>query len=399
VLTLLGIQFVCLNQIRFRLEGSLVGNEHEPLQKVRENFRIPWYRCRIEPARLKELTTRDDLRGAFQTVGHTVLLAITGAATWLSFSHGIWVAFAVALFAHGTIYSFLAGLATHELAHGTVFKAKWLNGFFLRFMSLISWFNFYDYKMSHTYHHLYTLHPRGDREVVLPSNPSLHPLFLLQLLTLNVVGTRREPYSFPLVQNIGATVKLAFSRKFSKEWLDAVYADQPEARRKSVRWAQVVLLFNAAVVAVSIVFGLWPLLLIITFAPFIANWLRYFVSVPMHTGLKDNVADFRLCARTITLDPFSEFLYWRMNWHLEHHMFAAVPCYNLARLHRTVAADMPQTRSLNGAWKEMRSIWKKQQTDPSYQFETPLPERTQQKGEKKDSLETSLGDLPPKTLT
>ncbi len=374
-----------------------MGTQYEPMKQVRENFRISWYRCPIEPARLKELTTRRDGAGFFQSIGHIVLLAITGYATWFCFYHGIWVGFAVALFAHGTMYSFVAGLAVHELAHGTVFRTKWLNSFFMRFFSLISWFNYIDYKVSHTYHHLYTLHPRGDREVVLPTNPNVHPLHILQLFTVNLVGGRGEPYSWPLVKTIWATVKLAFTGKFTKEWLEACYADQPEARRRSIAWAWTLLVFHAAVIVVSIVFALWPLMLLITFASFIGNWLRYFVGVPMHTGLKDNTPDFRLCVRTITLDPFSEFLYWRMNWHLEHHMFAAVPCYNLARLYKTVAADMPKPRTLVGAWKEMRQTWKRQQKDPTYQFQTPLPPPAS-KGRKQDNLEASIGDLAPKGL-
>ena len=96
---------------------------YEPLQQVRKELQIRWYRCPIEPAKLRELTTRKDLRGFFQTLGHIALIAITGVATWLFFEHRIWLGFALALFAHGTIYSFLAS-ATHELAHGTVFKTK-----------------------------------------------------------------------------------------------------------------------------------------------------------------------------------------------------------------------------------------------------------------------------------
>jgi fatty acid desaturase len=371
---------------------------YEPMQQVRQSFRISWYRSPLEPARLKELTRRSDLRGAFQTAGHLILIMITAAATYYFFNRKIWVGFALSLFAHGTIYSFLAGLATHELSHGTVFKTRWLNGLFLRLLSLISWFNFHNYKMSHTYHHLYTLHPRGDREVVLPTEPSLHPLHLLQLFTLNLVGGRREPYSYPLIQNIGATVKLAFAGKFDKEWLEAVYEDQPEARKKAINWALLTLLFHAALIVFSILLELWLLPVLVTLAPFIANWLRYFVGVPMHTGLRDNVDDFRLCVRTITLDPFSRFLYWRMNWHLEHHMFAAVPCYNLKALHRTVAFDMPKPRTLIGAWREMRQTWKKQLTDPRYQYDTPLPGRGHDETTGNDSLESSLGDLPPDTL-
>ncbi len=348
--------------------------DFEPMKQVRKNFRISWYRCPIERARLRELTRRNDLKGAFQAVGHLALIAITGAAAYYFFTRGIWLGFAISLFAHGTIYSFVSGLATHELSHGTVFKEGWLNGLFLRIFSLISWFNFHDYKISHTYHHLYTLHPRGDREVTLPIKPSLHPVHLFQLFTVNFIGWPGEPWSWPLIPVIGSTVKLAFTGKFNKEWLEAVYADEADARKKSINWARTILLFHAALIAVSIVFRLWPLPILVAFAPFIANWWRYFVGAPMHTGLKDNVPDFRLCVRTITLDPFSSFIYWRMNWHTEHHMFAAVPCYNLRKLSKAVASDMPEPRTLIGAWREMRQTWKRQQKDPGYQYETPLPE-------------------------
>ena len=370
---------------------------HEPLQQVRKDFQVRWYRCPIEPARLRDLTRRSDMQGFIQTLGHILLLSITGLCTWLFFDRGMWVGFALALFVHGTIDSFLAS-GTHELSHGTVFKTKWLNTFFLYALGLLSWFNPRDFKLSHTYHHLYTLHPRGDREVVLPTKPSLHPLLLLQLLTLNVVGGRKEPYSFPIVQNVWGTVKLAFIGRQSKEWLNAVYTGHEEELKKAANWARFMLLFHAAVIAVSVVFKLWPLPLIVTFAPFIANWWRYIVFVPMHTGLKDNVDDFRLCVRSITLDPISHFIYWRMNWHTEHHMFAAVPCYNLRKLHKTVASDMPQPRTLVGAWREMRQIWKKQKADPGYQYETRLPGRKDGKQGKENSLESSIGDLAPKTF-
>jgi len=370
---------------------------YEPLEQVRKELQIRWYRCPIEPARLKGLTTRSDLQGFLQTLGHIALIAITGAATWLFFDAGIWVGFALALFAHCTIYSFLVS-GCHELAHGTVFKTRWLNTAFLVFLSLISWFNFRIYKMSHTYHHVYTLHPRGDREVLLPNFPSLHPLHLLQLLTLNLVGGPREAYSFPIIPNVWATVKLAFLGKFANEWLEAVYLGHDEERTVAITWARTILVFNAAVIVVSVVFKLWPLPLVVTFAPFVANWWRYLVFVPMHTGLRDDVDDFRLCVRSITVDPFTHFFYWRMNWHLEHHMFAAVPCYNLRRLYRTVAADMPKPRTLLGSWREMRQIWKRQKKEPGYQFDTPLPPRKDAKTRRQDALESSIGDLAPKDL-
>ena len=73
------------------------------------------------------------------------------------------------------------------------------------------------------------------------------------------------------------------------------------------------------------------------------------------------------------LDPISEFLYWRMNWHLENHMFAGVPRYNLKKLHKLVAHDMPRVRTLTGAWREMMEIAQKQKADPAFEFDTPVP--------------------------
>ena len=73
---------------------------------------------------------------------------------------------------------------------------------------------------------------------------------------------------------------LAFLKKFREkgEWTEAFYPDSDSKGRKAmVRWARLVVLFHLILVAVSVVFGLWPLLIIITLGSFIANWWRYFV--------------------------------------------------------------------------------------------------------------------------
>ena len=362
---------------------------HEPLREVRKSFHLSWYRCPIESAVLREHRRRSDVKGLCQALGHLLVIAALGALTYFLFVRHIWVGFAFSLFAFGTAYSF-TNHACHELSHGTVFKTKWLNAFFLRVFALLGWFNFHHYKMSHTYHHLYTLHPRGDREVVLPRYPSLKFPYLLQLFTVSVVG---GPESNGLIPTIASMVRLAFLGKFDDEWGKAIFAGEQAAARKAINWARFFLLFHAAVIAVSIVFQLWMLPVLLTFGSFIANYGRYFVGLPMHCGLRDNVADFRLCVRTITLDPISRFLYWHMNYHAEHHMFAAVPTYNLKRLHKTLASDMPEPRSLVGAWREMRETWKRQQTDPSYQFDTPLPNRGKGGNAPQDPEGASLGDL------
>lgn len=55
-------------------------------------------------------------------------------------------------------------------------------------------------------------------------------------------------------------------------------------------------------------------------------------------------------------------------------MYAAVPCYNLGKLHEQIAADLPPCPSgLFATWKAVIAILKRQQIEPGYQYAAPLP--------------------------
>ena len=64
-----------------------------------------------------------------------------------------------------------------------------------------------------------------------------------------------------------------------------------------------------------------------------------------HAGLAENVLDHRLNCRTVYMNPLHRYLYWNMNYHVEHHMFPLVPYHALPRLHELVKADMPRALS------------------------------------------------------
>ncbi|MEP3275601.1 MAG: fatty acid desaturase [Stappiaceae bacterium] len=379
---------------------------YPPLSEAREALNVQWYRSAIKPQRFRELSKSSDLKGWIQAGGHLGLFVLTGAAVYIAWAQEAWILFFTALFAHGTFGTFFRGTAAHELGHGTVFRTKGLNKLFLYLFSLLSWWNPFDYASSHTYHHRYTLHPDGDRENLLPLHPKVGKTFLLQLFTVNVLTLPGRTFgkggllSTVWVTFLDAVGKTGSNEIPANEWLNALHADHPDQHRKSMWWSRIQLAFHGTVIAVSIATGLWVLPLIFTFFSFIANWLSYFVSLPQHCGLQENVSDFRKSTRTITLPRFVEFLYWHMNWHTEHHMYAGVPCYNLRDLHQEVRDDMPQPRTLIGAWREMLDIWNRQQTDPSYQFDTPLPATAKTERRRRgDVSESSIGDLAPKGMS
>ena len=303
------------------------------LLEVRKTLRPNWYRCPIDPVAFKDLMEPCDYKGWLQAGGHLIIFCLTGFITTYFFLIEEWFWLLFSLFFHGIVGSFFKGLAAHELGHGSVFKTKILNAIFLRIYSIISWHNFHEYAISHTYHHRYTLYKEGDREVVLPLEVLIKkPLYILQILTINFTG---GPVTSGLIPVVKGTFQTAFGGNgesvISKEWSTALYESHPKERKSAIQWARSIIAFHSFIIIVTVYSEFWILPFILTIQQFIANWLRYFVGLPMHCGLRSNVNDFRKCTRSITLDPLSEFLYWRMNWHLEHHMFAGVPCYNLKK--------------------------------------------------------------------
>jgi len=369
----------------------------KPMSEIRKELRIKWYRCPIDPTVLRELSKPSDLQGFQMALGHLGLWLLTGALSFYFAVEQLWLGFLLTIFLHGTVGTFFSA-PHHELCHGTVFKTKRLNEIFLRIFSTLGLQNFHIYKMSHSYHHRFTLHRIADKEVVLPKTPSLRFLYLLQLFTFNITGGFESRGLFPTMRGLFRVAADRMEQPYN-EWGTELYAEFPEERLKAVHWARYLIAVHLSFAVFAMLIGYPILILIVSLHPFIGNWLRYFVGAPMHCGLRSDVSDFRKCVRTITLDPISEFLYWHMNWHLEHHMFAAVPCYNLKKLYEAVSEDMPKPRTLIGSWKEMLDVVKQQEADPAYEFDTPVPpQRTRKEKEQQLELEASIGDLAPTAI-
>ena len=382
-----------------------MSTEFPPLEEVRENLRVEWYRCPIDHTRLRELSRRSNLQGFLQTVGHLTIFSATGLLTFWCWSDQNWIAFAGALWVHGMVGSFLVGIVPHELGHGTVFRTKWLNKVFLYLISLLTWWDSFDYASSHTYHHRYTQYSEGDRENLMPLSAALPFRAVIQLLTINLFGPTGRPFGKGgLLSTVWVTLKSSLgvvgSTKIpSREWLQALHEDQPEEARRSMWWSRLLLVFHGTVAVASIWSGYWVVPLLVSVFGFIGQWWAFSVGYTQHCGLRESAPDFRKNTRSITVNPVTEFLYWRMNWHIEHHMYAGVPCYNLRKLAKEIAQDMPEPRTTIGAWREMREAWRRQKEDPSYEYDTPVPEpKSGSKRVEADELSSSIGELAPEGL-
>jgi fatty acid desaturase len=322
---------------------------------------VRWYRTPLRKEDFKRLHERSDWQGWMQTIFHLGLLALLGSLALYSAGHGpVWLTLLL-FFCYGMVGNFLIN-GVHELGHGTVFRTKTLNVFFVRVFSFLYVFNFEMFNASHARHHRYTLHAPDDLEVVLPQKVIIRQFFQQGFINPKIM--------YSTVKNI---FRIARGR-FEGEWELTLYPPGSPERDAPVNWARTLLVGHGLIIALSLYFHLWLLPVLTSMIPLYGAWLFFLCNNTQHIGLQDDVEDFRLCCRTFTLNPFVEMLYWHMNYHTEHHMYAAVPCYKLAELHRLIRYDLPPCpHGLIATWREIAAIQRIQKDNPSYQHIAPLP--------------------------
>jgi fatty acid desaturase len=74
------------------------------------------------------------------------------------------------------------------------------------------------------------------------------------------------------------------------------------------------------------------------------------------------------------MNPFFRFVYWNMNYHVEHHMFPMIPYHALPKLHAAIKADCPTAYpSTIAAYREILPALARQLRDPTYFVKRELP--------------------------
>ncbi len=322
---------------------------------------VDWYRCKLDPDVLADLNRRSNVKGFLQAGAYLTTLVVTGGlAIWLQTQGHWWGWIVLAVYLHGVVRAFSIN-AVHELVHGTVFRWRWLNELFAGIFAFLGWNNHKMFWQSHKRHHRYTLHPPDDLEVVVPIKYSFSGFAWAALI---------NPWWFTWTfTNI---VRIALGRPKGK-W-ERHLLESRDCRHAVFNWARIMLSGHIAIAVISLYYGYWIVPVIVSLAPGIGQLPFQLCNSTQHVGLQENVRDFRLNCRTFYLNPILRFLYWHMNYHIEHHMYAAVPCYNLAKLHRLIKDELPRPNDgLVDTWFEIIGILWRQAKDPNYVYVPKLP--------------------------
>eukprot|EP00039_Didymoeca_costata_P003220 m.66152 g.66152 ORF g.66152 m.66152 type:complete len:359 (-) comp11785_c0_seq2:20-1096(-) len=338
---------------------------------------IPWHRTKIEPKVKTELHKTDDVKAAIQTVGFLANLALWFGLAVYSFHHNYPYAAFFFTMMYGMQANFLIN-GMHELGHGFVFRTKLLNDLFLRIISFLGWLHPDMFFQSHIRHHRFTQNFPHDQENPMPVIYTMNTF--LSFGFVNVYGA----YDI-ILQTVRAALGVYPTGHLGwlPGWEEICYpATNPENRKPAMLWAQFMLIGHALIAIYSVMQGWYLVPILISFGPFLNGWLFWLCNSTQHVGLphgnfdKETVNDFRLNTRTFYLNnPIVRFWYWHMNFHTEHHMYPAVPCYNLAGLHDAIKHELPPTpNGIIGVWKVILDVLDKQRKDPNYTQDIELPQ-------------------------
>ncbi len=314
-----------------------------------------WYTPPIPRAELKQLMRRTDgpaIRDTLIWFAALILSGGLGCYFWRTWA-------AVPFFiVYGVLYGSASDSRWHECGHRTAFKTQWMNDAVYQIACFMILREPEIWRWSHTRHHTDTIIVGRDPEIITPRPPDVVSL-LLNIFALKTV-----------VQFVRKLFVHASGRLEEDE---ATFVPESE-RPKVYRTARIYLAIYALVVVVCLYFRSILPAMYIGLPSLYGSWLQLYFGCTQHLGLAEDVLDHRLNSRTIYMNPVFRFVYWNMNYHVEHHLFPLVPYHALPKLHQAIKADCaPPYPSSIAAYREIIPTLARQLKDPTYFVRRELP--------------------------
>ncbi len=331
-----------------------------------------WYHTDVSRKTMKELMQRRDgpaIRDTVAWLGSMGVFAATAAWLWPS-----WWAVPF-LLAYGVLYGSATDSRWHECGHGTAFKTQWMNDAVYQIASFMIMRNPVTWRWSHTRHHTDTIIVGRDPEIVF-----MRPIQLLRV-GLNFVGILD---SYAAMKTMAMN---AFGLISEDEKTYVPESEQPKVILVARVWSGI---YAATIALVMWTGSILPLMLV-GLPRLYGAWHHVMTGVLQHGGLAENVVDHRLNSRTVYMNPVSRFIYWNMNYHVEHHMFPMVPYHALPKLHALIKDDLPapNTSILDG-YRQMWPALKRQLRYEDYFLKRELPPTAKPYKAEFHELESSL---------
>lgn len=270
---------------------------------------------------LKSIAHRSDRPGLIYLAQWLTGLALTGTLVAVSLGSG-WVWPAMVL--HGILLTVPAYALSHETAHGTAFRSRWLNETVLWVTSLIYMEEPLHRRYTHTNHHTFTWHVGKDSQMPFDT-------------PMTLPGWIAEVTGFGLLRfHMTAMMQVAMGRPSDMLREVTPAGELP----KMIRNARIFICIYAALAALVVAGVHAPLWFVILPRLFGAPVMLLF-TLPQHVELQENHPSILQSTRTFGTSWLGRFLYLNMNYHVEHHLYPQVPFHALPALSDAVKDQVP----------------------------------------------------------
>lgn len=225
---------------------------------------------------------------------------------------------------YGTVLSVPVYAMSHETAHGTAFRTRWLNETVMWICALLYLEEPLHRRYTHTNHHTYTWHVGKDSQM---------PFDTPMTLAVWIV----EISGFSLTRfHIRRLIQLASGHY--PETLRSVVPENefPRLRRNARSFLGIYI-----AIGVAISFGatwLWWFLILPTL---LGRPIVLLMTLIQHVEMAENSASILNSTRSCRSSPIASFLYLNMENHVEHHLYPQVPFFALPALHRELQDQLP----------------------------------------------------------
>lgn len=296
------------------------------------------YRRALPPEIVRELTRRSAARGTLAILGDVAVLAIAIGAGLAWWPNPLVLAPAVVVI--GTRQHALFVIA-HDAAHYLLYERRALNDLLGRACAAAQGLSMCTYRVIHRLHHN-NLYGPLDPDTALHGGYPRGRMYLVRKLAKDLSGlTAWKTYAYFL----GGAPALNTATNVAVRPLDDTSAKlRDEARRDR----NIVIALHIVALATFAASGHLPQYLVLWVLPLVTvvQAILRLRAIAEHGATTDFSSP--LTAARTNLGP--AWLRWlifphNVNYHVEHHLYASVPLYNLPRLHR----EMKQRGMLDGA--------------------------------------------------
>jgi fatty acid desaturase len=270
----------------------------------------------------KQLTKRSDRPGLVWLAQWIALLLASGYLLYLA-EGSIW--YLPMLIVYGSAISVPAYALSHECAHGTAFRTRWVNEALFWFASILYYEEPYYRRYAHASHHTYTWLNGIDAQMPFETPMS----FKGWLLETSGIG-----YFIWISRIMIANARGDFS--------DMVRSFTPASELPKLKWGARGLLLIYSAVVIAIVLGADFLFWYLVLPRILGNPILFLYTIIQHVDMEEDQLDLRKSTRSFRTNAFSRFLYMNMNFHVEHHMYPMVPFHALPELNEAVKDQLPE---------------------------------------------------------